>query len=173
MRSLFIHGAVHKVWFSVREDGSQPAQEFLATLSRGTWEADPDRQDGDPWPDEAQPNDRAVLVRIITAFANKGVPDSTRQVNDLEDGLWEFKRAAKRVTFYDTDGKGACVTHERVGSRAEGHRGESDEMWQYPIFAEQIRLGFCFGKTGRYSGDDNIDEAIEVKEEDLAYDRAA
>jgi hypothetical protein len=109
----------------------------------------------------------------IQKFAENGVPESPRHINVLEGGVWEFKRASKRVTFYDTDGNGNCLTLRYVRVRSDAHRGSDDEMWRYPNFERQLRLGHCFGKTAARTDDADIEESIAVQEEDLTYDRAA
>ncbi|MBT1632368.1 hypothetical protein [Curtobacterium flaccumfaciens] len=161
------------MFYGVRTDGTVPAQEFLKELSSGNWRADPDHENSHPWPDEAQPRDRALLVQIIRNFANEGAPRSDRQVNVLEDGVWEFKRASKRVTFWDTDGSGSCVTYAKVADIADAERGAQDPMWKFPNFESQLRLGHCFGKTGERTTQLDIQESIAIKEEDLSHDRAA
>ncbi|NII42143.1 hypothetical protein E9228_002801 [Curtobacterium flaccumfaciens] len=161
------------MFYGVRADGTKPAEEFLADLRRGDWRDDPDHAASAGWPDEAQPGDRAMLVQIIRNFADDGKPRRAAQVNVLEEGVWEFKRASKRVTFWDTDGSGSCVTRSKIDDIENAHRGPDDPMWKFPDFEQQLRLGHCFGKTGERTDPQDIQVSIVVKEEDLSYDRAA
>lgn len=168
-----MRGRAHRVFYGVRADGSRPAEDFLNELRRGEWLSDPDHDESHPWPDEEQPHDVSMLIAIIRNFADEGKPRGQTQVNFLEDGVWEFKRASKRVTFYDTDGNGSCVTLSRITDIRNAHRGEDDPMWRFPNFEQQLRLGYCFGKTGPATAPEDLQTSIDVKEEDLAYDRAA
>jgi hypothetical protein len=146
---------------------------MLADLSKGLWLEDTDHLDGEPWPDEYQSTDKSELVQIIASFADEGKPRSRRHVNALEDGIWEFKRGVKRVTFFDTDGKGTFVPKGLLRDVQDSSRGEYDSMWMYPFFETQLRLGHCFAKDGATTHPEDIEAAIQIREEDLAHDRAA
>ena len=170
-RLPFIRGRAHLVCFSVRSDSSEPAKEMLRQLSAGEWRPDTDHEPEDAWPDERQATDRTMLLQIIRNFAEQGKPTTRSSVNSLNDGLWEFKRGAKRMTFYDTDGRGTRHTKELINDIADADR--DDSMWRYPTFDRQLRLGHCFAKSGPKTDPKDIDEAHEVREEDLEHDRAA
>lgn len=154
----------------MRSDGAtSPAATALDELRQGWLKPDPDHVEGDPWPDEEQPADYFKLMAMLRSLCSKGVPTHSRAVNDLEEGIWEFKVASKRFTFYDTDGAGTYTKKYRIRSIEDADY--RDDYWWFPVFDHVIRLGHVFVKTGRYADGDDIDESLNIREEDVAHDR--
>lgn len=172
MRKLFVRGAKHRVFLAIRSDGLAPAETFFEALRRGEWRSDTDHPEDEGWPDSRQADDRVVLLRVINHFATTGTVTSRANINNLEAGVWEFKRASKRVTFYDTDGFGNSGDRKPNRDAAECTRS-GDPFWHVPDFDPQLRLGWCFPKSGDRASSEDIQESLMVREEDLAHDRAA
>ncbi|WP_139195163.1 hypothetical protein [Curtobacterium sp. MCBA15_001] len=166
-------GRTHIVFPARDAEGVQPASVMLADLARGQWKADTDHLDGDEWPDTRQVSDKFKLLQIIRTFADTGLPTHARAINELENGIWEFKHGVKRMSFYETDGNGSVFKTTQIRAVNESPRGEQAKYWWIPQFAPQIRVGFCFAKDGKTAGADNISECERVRKEDLDYDRAA
>ena len=171
-RRRLVQGSKHVVFCAMREDGSQPASEMFDQLAAGEWRADSDHEEGDRWPDERQASDRLALLRIMSYFADHGTVLSRTHINDLDDGVWEFKRARKRVSFFDTDGAGETGYRARNTRQEQCSRVE-DPFWHIPDFHHQLRLGHCFAKTSTQTDKNDIYESIRTREEDLSHDRAA
>lgn len=166
-RRWIAKGEQHDIYCALRADGSCPAGEFLDALKSGTWEPDPD---ADELPSDEQVHDRDFFLNAIRYWARYGEPVYTHAVNDLDDGIWEFKRGAKRLSFYDTDGQGGYVPKLRILDIADSEAPDSDH-WQIPIFDEIIRLGHAFPKVGQKTTPEDLERVEEVREEDLARDR--
>lgn len=148
---------------AVRADRvTSPVEAFLRQLSKGFWVPDPDRGQ---LPDDAQIDDYLKLLAWCQLLAEEGVPPYTHAVNCLEDGIWEFKIGAKRLSFYDTPGDGGYQPKVR---RTEHRPG--DEFWWFPDFDEFIRLGHAFPKRGQRTPAADIRESRQVRREDLAHD---
>lgn len=159
-------GECHDVHCAVEADGeTMPASEFLDALAGGVWEPDPDG--GEERPDDEQIRDHAVLLHMVQVLADEGIPVHQRAVNDLDDGIWEFKRGAKRLTFFDTPGDGSFDPKLRV----ETNTAEDDEFWWFPYFDRYIRLGHAFPKTGQKAELHDLASSQRVREEDLAHDQ--
>jgi hypothetical protein len=154
---------------AVRADGvTSPAAEALDALRAGVVDPDPDKED-DEWPDEQQPNDYFKLMAHLRHLVTHGDPPFARCVNDLEDGIWEFKVGSKRFSFFDTDGVGAFEAKLRPETWDD--RWSDGDFYWFPNFDFDLRLGHFFVKSGRAAGQDNIDATIMVREEDLSHDR--
>lgn len=161
---------MHDVEFAVRADGTVPAQEFLELLRDGRWPNDPD-EDGDP-PWDEQIRDEAKFWQMIRKLADRGLPTGGRQgaqTNQLQEGIWEFKRGAKRLTWYDTDGSGGHAPKLRIDDRAESNYPDDDDWW-FPEFDTIIRLGHSFPKTSQKTSHFDINEALATRTEDLNHD---
>jgi len=161
-------------WFvvecAVLEDESSPAWEFLEALRIGMWEPDPDATS---LPSDEQIEDRASFFAMAKRLA-QGLPtggSNGNQTNDLDDGIWEFKVGAKRLSWYDTDGVGGYRPKLRIRTRAESEYPEDDDAWWFPQIDEIIRLGYAFPKTDEQAGEFNIEETKRVRTEDLNHDR--
>ncbi|MCX2965609.1 hypothetical protein [Gordonia aquimaris] len=151
----------------MRTDMSCPAGQFLDALKRGVWEPDPDAES---IPSDEQLEDWACLLNAIKFWANEGEPQYTRTVEYLRSGIWEFKRGAKRLSFYDTDGNGSYTEKRKLQHFSESEHPDSD-YWYIPDFDQQIRLGHAFPKVGQKTEPDDLQDAEVVREEDLEHDR--
>lgn len=146
----------------------------MKLMLTGMWAEDPEAAE-EGLPSDTQISRRAQLVAGIKYFARHGVPSwSACGMNALRGGIWEFKEGEKRVSFFDTDGNGG-YTEKRKFKNRESSDYPDDEDWDIPGFDKDIRLGHCFGKPWgqRTTEQEDIDETIRVREEDLAHDRAA
>ena len=113
----------------------------------------------------------AIVRAAFQLFADMGYPNNQYcTVNELQDGVWEFKLGRVRVSFYDTDGRGSYNAKRRVISIVDSEFPD-EEFWWLPLFDEDLRLGHCFGKTTQRTEDEDISETLRVREEDLAHDR--
>ncbi|WP_144022855.1 hypothetical protein [Asanoa hainanensis] len=160
-------GACYVIECAVRSDGlTSPAADFLDQLSRGMWIEDPDF--GEHFPDDAQISDYDKLLTFFQTLADRGEPCYGRAVNDLDDGIWEFKLGAKRLSFFDTPGDGTYYPKLRPRTADEASGG--DYYW-FPNFDEYVRLGHAFPKTGRQTTDRDLELTLVVREEDLEHDK--
>lgn len=155
----------HRVDCAVRSDGSSPAQVFLQQLKEGVWEGDPDSEQV---PDDEQVHDYYKLLHKIRYVAEHGEPERAGDVNYLRDGIWEFKVAAKRVAFADTDGRGVFTPKGKVRSRAEA--AHPDGMWWFPELEEDLRLLNAWPKLGQKALESDMTEAATIRREDVAHD---
>lgn len=165
-RRIIADGELYLVECAVCTDGSSPASAFLDQLAEGVWAPDPDAAE---LPSDAQLKDSDVLLEFCQQLADTGVPPYRTAVNDLDDGIWELKRGAKRLSFYDTPGDGTFTPKYRITDfRYSEHPNEA--TWWFPDFDDYIRLGHAFPKTGRFTTDQDIGETKRVREEDLRHD---
>ncbi|MGW5610156.1 type II toxin-antitoxin system RelE/ParE family toxin [Streptomyces sp. NPDC003753] len=67
-------------------DGSSPVDEYLNALLASRKESDQERL-------------AKILIRF-EAFARRGKLEIPRELNDLRNGLWEFKAERDRVPFF-------------------------------------------------------------------------
>ncbi|OBK30142.1 hypothetical protein A5659_03620 [Mycobacterium sp. 1165196.3] len=144
-----------------------PAGEFLDALKTGMWEPDPDAEE---LPDDEQISDWHWFLNAIRHWASTGEPVHPGAVNDLDDGVWEFKRAKKRLSFYDTDGAGGYTPKLRILDHRDAEAPNSD-YWQIPYFDHWIRLGHAFPKVTQATPEYDLEQTTDVREEDLAHDR--
>lgn len=153
---------------AVRTDGSSPARAFLDLLKEGMWEDDPDVE---AIPDDEQIKDYERLVHSMRFVGKNGEPERKDDVNYLRDGIWEFKVASKRLAFCVTDGQGSLEVKGKLASIADSPSPRSPAWW-FPAFdGTRIRLLNAWPKVGQTAGQLDIDEAIQIREEDLAHDR--
>ena len=167
IRSCIVIGEWYKIECAVRADGTSPAREFLNLVKTGMWEADPEVHD---LPDDEQVRDYHRLINSMRYLATHGEPEHDNDVNDLEDGLWEFKCYTKRLVFYDTDGYGGYEPKLRIQERARSEYPEL-ESWWFPKFDYTLRLANSWPKVGPVADPLDIQEAIRIREEDLKHDR--
>jgi hypothetical protein len=165
-RVVIAEGECHVVEYAVCADLSVPARRFLEDMARGEWRDDPA---ADGFPDDAQVSHYDKLLAMIELMAESGLPMYQRAVNDLEDGIWEFKIGAARLTYYDTDGQGGYVAKLRVGDLSDSAYPD-DEFWWYPTMDATLRLGHAFPKTGETTSTTDLDESERVRKEDLGHD---
>ncbi|MBT2509675.1 hypothetical protein J7I98_28140 [Streptomyces sp. ISL-98] len=67
-------------------DGHSPVDEYLNALLSSKKDADQDRL-------------ATILIRF-EAFARRGELEVPRELNELRDGLWEFKATQDRIPFF-------------------------------------------------------------------------
>ena len=162
---MVVRGQFHHVDCGVREDGCAPAGAFLDALKKGAWHRH----------DESEPLDEQIsdyhwFLNAITHWAKTGEPVYRGAVNALEDGVWEFRHGDRRLTFFDTDGKGSYTAKLQIRSHEESEAPDS-EYWHIPYFDHQIRLGYAFTKVSQKTLPRDLHESQETREEDLAHDR--
>ena len=116
-------GALHTIEYAIRADLSEPAKEFLNQLSKGMWPDDPDSKE---LPDEEQITDHGKFLSAMKHFAIHGEPVYSHGLNALDDGVWEFKIARKRMSFFDTPGNGTFEPKLKHTVRAESDYPTSD-----------------------------------------------
>lgn len=165
-RRLIAEGEWYEVECAVRTDESSPASEFFDALQNHQW--DPGALEIPLEPDE-QIRSRDILLVWCQALADTGNPVRRTAVNYLTDGVWEFKRGAIRLTFYDTPGDGSYSPKppERDG-RSLG--ADWHEFYWFPEFDDFVRLGHAFPKAGQRTSDFDLAECQLVREEDLTHD---
>lgn len=112
----------------------------------------------------------AVLLNKITHLAKYGEPERKDDITYLQDGLWEFKVARKRLAFFDTPGDGTYEPKGKVAHRADSPDPDSWAWW-VPDFDQYIRLANYWPKIGEKAGQANIQEGRKIREEDLRYDK--
>lgn len=166
-RRMIAAGECYVVECAVRADRSEPAKEFLDLLKVGMWKDDPD---SDSIPDDEQIQDWAVLLDKIKYLAKQGEPERKDDINYLDDGLWEFKVASKRLAFFDTPGDGSYEAKAKIIDRASSPH-EDSWAWWVPDFDDYIRLANYWPKTEEKAGQFNIEEGRKIREEDLSHDR--
>lgn len=173
VRQVLYKGKLYRVEFAVTRDGArQPALTFIEELKAGTLKQDPDHQGRDGWPDEAQPADWSHLLTRMRYFADNGEPQSEKHLNALRDGLWEFKRRSKRVTFFDTDGEGGDVPKGKIRHRDEAPEDIAEtDYWWVPYFDPYIRIGYSFVKNSQKTLSAHIVQGLRIREGDLAHDQ--
>lgn len=150
-----------------QDDGTSPAEDFLLALQSNSLPDDPESAIGS----DEQASVFAWFLDLFQSFADSGVPSFGGAVNYLTDGIWEFKRRNKRITFYDTDGTGGFSRKARIKDFAD--RASDDEnWWWFPNFdPENVRLGHSFLKASDQTAPKDLADAEEVREEDLKNDR--
>jgi hypothetical protein len=166
-RRLIADGRLYLVECAVCSDGSSPASNFLDQLAQGLWAPDPDAAD---LPSDAQLKDSDVLLEFCQQLADSGVPPFRTAVNDLDDGIWEFKRGAKRLSFYDTPGDGTYTPKNRIENFRDSEHTD-EPTWWFPDFDDYIRLGHAFAKEAERTTEYDLLETKRVREEDLQHDR--
>lgn len=115
-------------------------------------------------PDEYQATQRRRLLALLQMVAD-GEPLPANSVNYLRDGIWEFVVSDLRVTFYGTEGDGT------VDMKTPAPRGFWTNAEFDGDYAPIIRVGHYFAKTTQKTPEKDIQEAIRVRDEDLAHDR--
>lgn len=149
-------------------DQSSPSALAFREMAEGNWNEDPDFLA--PPPDETQITQVEKLRTGIEFLAENGYPQNAYcTVNDLDDGIWEFRLGKIRVSFFDTEGDGVYTPKLRI--QKQEHADTADDFWWLPDFDSFIRLGHCFGKNSQQTEPADISETLRVREEDVAHDR--
>lgn len=164
-RRSIVKGQMHQVDCAVREDGRSPAGEFLDALKSGAW----DRAEGTEPLDE-QIGDYHWFLNAVRHWANAGEPVYRDAVKALDNGVWEFRHGDKRLTFFDTDGRGDYTAKLPIREYKDADAPDS-EFWQIPYFDPLIRVGHAFTKVSQKTLPQDLSESEKVREEDLAHDR--
>jgi len=164
-RRTVVIGELHRVDCAVRNDGSSPAGDFLDALKTGKWES----ADDDKATDE-QISDYHWFLNAMRHWANTGEPVYRGAINALQDGVWEFRHGDKRLTFYDTDGRGNYIAKLPIRNHEDADAPDSD-YWEIPFFDNQIRIGHAFTKASQKTPRADLSESRKVREEDLSHDR--
>lgn len=162
-RRGIVRGQLHQVDCAVRQDETCPAGSFLNALKVGQWGRD------DRVADE-QIDDYHWFLNAIRHWANTGEPVYREAVKHLGDGVWEFRHSDKRLTFYDTDGRGGFAAKVPISDHARADAPDS-AFWQIPYFDDLIRLGHAFTKVGQKTPKEDLVAMKVVRDEDLAHDR--
>lgn len=163
-RTIAVKGEWLEVAFAVRKDGSKPGEECLNFLKAKMWPL-PDIE----LPDEAQPAFYFQLNSDLRDLAD-GINLETGRHNRLRRGIWELKRDAVRLTFFDTDGRGGYVV--KNGVTKEEFDGSLKHQLLTEDLDEFVRIGFAFSKVSQKTLESDILEALRVREEDLKHDQA-
>lgn len=166
-RELVVEGSSYVIECAVCADDTSPALVFLDALEVGMWEPDPETTG---LPDDAQIKDYDFILAVCKRLADEGIPLRGSSVNVLNDGIWEIKRSKKRLTFYDTDGRGRYSPKPKIRERADSPHFDDEVFWWFPDFDDFIRLGHAFGKTSDKTLPHDLDRAEAVRKEDLKRD---
>lgn len=164
-RRAVIRGKLHDVDCASGRNESSPAADFLNALKAGKW----DRADSD-LPADEQISDYHWFLTALKHWANYGEPIYRNAAKHLDGGVWEFRHSDKRLTFYDTDGRGGYSAKLPISDHAQADVPGS-QYWEIPLFDEQIRLGHAFTKVGQKTPGKDLDAMKAVREEDLSHDR--
>ena len=153
---------------AVCEDMCSPSLEAWNLMMAGAWEEDPYFE---KVPDEAQISQTQKMRVGIEFFAENGFPQNSYcTVNNLNDGIWEFKLGKIRISFFDTDGLGYYTPKLRIRDIRDADYPD-DDFWWLPDFDVRIRLGHCFGKETQQTEPADLFESERVRQEDLQHDR--
>lgn len=160
-RRVAVDGRFHEIAYALRADGtSEPGWDLMTQLENKRW---PDGRRSD----DHQPNLRRRLLAIIQYLAENGEIDSRGSYNSLGNGLWELKVEDIRLTFYDTDDQGSWDPKLGESVSVMGRN-----VWILPEdFEVFIRLGLWFEKVDNRALPSDIDEAHQVRMEDIDHDR--
>ena len=155
---------------ALREDGSSPAREVMNAMELGEWAADP-YFDGPP--DREQIHDHAKLLAELEYLAEIGEPSGLGKVNYLHRGVWEVKAWFRRLAYFDTPGDGTYTEKPKIKDIRDLPEEQADrDYWWYPEMDLHLRVTHLFMKDGEKAPDGAIDEACEIREEDVAHDRS-
>lgn len=156
-------GKKHSVQAAVAADGiTQPAMEVLNLLKKKQFPLT-----GIELPDSGQVNIFHRLLAKIKRFAD-GHELKRGDTKPLQDGIFEFRHDAVRISFYDTTGDGSYTP--KVANWACGWDGK---RFYYPPtnFDPDVRLGHSFEKVGEKTLPEDIMQCSKTREEDLSHDK--
>ena len=145
---------------------TSPARDHLDSLKSGTWPND----DSPELPDETQVKLHRRIYAICEALANDGEILPRDACKPLRDGVWEIVVGNSRITFYDTTGFG-----EWTAKHAEYYEDwRQKKIWLIPQdFDEHVRLGHVFEKVSQRTLEHDLEQAVRIRREDVAHDKAA
>lgn len=147
---------------ALRKDRSSPAADFMDKLR----EADLEAASQAELPPDEQVASWHWFIAASERIADTGEPPHGRTHNQLQDGIWELKHLALRLTFFDTDGKGK---DEPLIDR-ESYSRFQQRPWPEG-FEEYLRLTTGFVKRSQKTPPKEIGFARLVRKEDLDHDR--
>lgn len=162
-RELVAEGECFTVEFAIRTNGQSPA----AHLLRGLQEGESDDQHASQLAPDEQIDVWAWFLEACDRIATWGDPPPGRTFNQLEGGIWELKRWAARVTFFDTDGSGADDPTIDYDSYAGF---QQPRPWP-DNFDDILRLATGFMKRSQKTPPREMNFAGLVRKEDLRHDR--
>jgi hypothetical protein len=160
------HEVIECAW---RSDRSSPGAAFCRSIAIGEWRTDPNFARS-PDPDQIQ--DWAKLLAKIEYVGKNGMPAKAGDVNFLKSGVWEFKHADRRLTYWDTDGEGHYAPknkYQDIDERESAVPGGG--YWWYPDMDAVLRLGCAWPKTEQKAPQHLVEEALDIREEDCTHDR--
>lgn len=161
-RRPLVRGKCHHVDCAVRSDGSTPAGDFLDALRSSSWDSGESADE--------RIDDYSWFLNAIRHWANTGEPVYRGAVKALNDGMWEFRHGDKRLTFYDTNGRGGYTAKRPIHDRADADAPDS-AYWQIPNFDLLVRVGHAFTKRSQKTPASDLAAAAVVRQEDLSHDR--
>jgi phage-related protein len=156
----------HEIELAVRADGSVPAHDFLRLLRTGNLPGDP--VDG-KLPSDAQLSQYDRFLAACRYLAEYGEPKNRSDVNELEDGIWELRVATKRISWFDTDGRGGYEPKFWIRDNKDSLHPQMD-FWWFPDFDATIRLGHSFIKRTQRTEPADLQLSQQVRDEDVAHD---
>jgi hypothetical protein len=167
-RYILVKGEWHTVELAVRADGSTcPARTFLNDLKEGMWTED---TGAEGFPDEAQIAHHTKMMAGLNRLAKRDQLINDSFVRPLIDGLWELRLGTARLSFFDTPGDGTHTPKLPVNDIRDVENPRPD-YWKIPWFDEYLRLGHYWSKDGRFTHQEDLNEAHQVREEDLTHDQ--
>ena len=156
-------GEVHVIQCAVRADGvTSPSASALDLLAVGKFE----NGNSPRLPDLDQIELVDEILAICEEFAEHGLPQATRDLNQLEYGVWEFRAGWLRTAFYDTDGEGGYQP------KRTRYNAKSNPDWdEIPYFDPHIRLASCWGKVTKNTKGPDLKFTRQLRQEDLDHDK--
>ncbi|MFI1097543.1 hypothetical protein [Streptomyces sp. NPDC020917] len=113
----------------------------------------------------------AQLLAKIEYIGLNGEPPNRSAINDLCEGVWEFKHGWHRVAYFDTPGDGTYEPKPRIGDRRETDPDCQDDYWWYPHMDSILRLTNAWSKTGQKAPPEDIQLSLTIREEDVEHDK--
>lgn len=147
---------------SLKADGTSPGWDCLQSLKDGLWPLP-----AIELPDEAQPKFFYYMMSDFQDLAD-GIDLEPKGHNRLQDGIWELKRDAVRLTFFDTPGDGSYLP--KPGTKTEEFDGKVRYQLDTESLDEHVRVGYAFSKVSQKTRQSDLDAAATVRKEDLYHD---
>jgi hypothetical protein len=158
-RRVVATGEWYQISCAVRSDGTtSPAAAFLDALRQN------------PATEGGEPDENISLYHWFIAtfeyFAETGDTPQPWNTNQLNAGIWEFKRASCRISFFDTDGQGNY--RPKISERQPAVGGGVSPL---PEFDRYIRLGATWTKASQKAQQKHLSFAAQIRWENLQHDR--